>query len=82
MNVLFGALLVVVLGSMAGEWLSVKQMLGSSDLWFYFGHSGYEYIDLGRAWQIALLVGLFLWLVLMVRAARPCACDDATEARS
>ena len=23
--------------------------------WFYLGHSGYEYIDLGRLWQIALL---------------------------
>ena len=70
-NVLFGALIVVVLGSMAGQWLSVKQLLGSSDLWFYFGHSGYEYIDLGRAWQIALLIGLFLWLGLMVRALLP-----------
>ena len=49
----FGALLVVVLGSLAGQWLSVKQML-SPDAWFYLGHSGYEYIDLGRAWQEAL----------------------------
>jgi nitric oxide reductase subunit B len=70
-NVLFGALLVVVLGSMAGQWLSVKQLLGTSDAWFYFGHSGYEYIDLGRAWQIALLIGLFLWLGLMVRGLLP-----------
>ncbi len=69
-NVLFGALLVVVLGSMAGQWLSVKQLL-SEDAWFYFGHSGYEYIDLGRAFQIALWVGLFLWLALMVRALLP-----------
>ena len=70
-NLLFGALLVVVLGSMTGQWLSVKQLLGSDTLWFYFGHSGYEYIDLGRAWQIALLVGLFLWLALMIRALLP-----------
>jgi nitric oxide reductase subunit B len=70
-NLLFGALLVVVLGSMAGQWLSVKQMLGSGTAWFYLGHSGYEYIDLGRLWQIALLVGLFLWLALMVRSLRP-----------
>jgi nitric oxide reductase subunit B len=70
-NVLFGALLVVVLGSLAGEWLSVKQHLSSGALWFYFGHSGYEYIDLGRAFQIALLVGLFLWLFLMGRAILP-----------
>jgi len=70
-NVLYGALLVVVLGSMAGQWLSVRQLLGTGDAWFYFGHSGYEYIDLGRAWQIALLIGLFLWLALMVRALLP-----------
>ena len=56
-NVLFGALVLVVVGSMAGEWLSVKQML-PGEAWFWFGHSGYEYIDLGRVWQIALLVGL------------------------
>ncbi|MBF5045735.1 nitric-oxide reductase large subunit [Simulacricoccus sp. 17bor-14] len=70
-NVLFGALLVVVLGSMAGQWLSVMHKLGVGDLWFYFGHSGYEYIDLGRAFQIALLVGLFLWLFLVARAIWP-----------
>lgn len=70
-NVLFVALLLVVVGSLAGQWLSVKQMLGSGNAWFYFGHSGYEYIDLGRAFQIALLVGLFLWLFLMTRAILP-----------
>ena len=70
-NVLFVALVLVVVGSMVGQWLSVMQALGSGTAWFYFGHSGYEYIDLGRAFQIALLVGLFLWLFLMVRAIRP-----------
>ena len=70
-NVLFGALLIVVLGSMAGQWASIRQMLGTGAAWFYLGHSGYEYIDLGRLWQVALLIGLFLWLALMVRAIRP-----------
>jgi nitric oxide reductase subunit B len=70
-NILFGALLVVVLGSMAGEWLSVMHKLNGEDAWFYFGHSGYEYIDLGRVWQIALLVGLFLWLFLVARSILP-----------
>ena len=69
-NVLFGALLVVVLGSMAGEWLSVMHKL-PDNLWFLFGHSGYEYIDLGRAFQIALFVGLLLWLFLVTRAIWP-----------
>ncbi|MGE5401003.1 MAG: nitric-oxide reductase large subunit [Ignavibacteriales bacterium] len=69
-NVLFVALVVVVLGSMAGEWLSIMNVMPDK-FWFYFGHSGYEYIDLGRFFQIALLIGLFLWLFLMVRAIRP-----------
>ena len=69
-NVLFIALLIVVLGSMLGEWLSVKNHMPDSQ-WFLFGHSGYEYIDLGRFFQIALIVGLFLWLFLIWRAIRP-----------
>jgi nitric oxide reductase subunit B len=70
-NVLFVALLVVVLGSMAGQWLSVMGKLGSGTSWFWLGHSGYEYIDLGRLWQILLLIGLFLWLALLARAVWP-----------
>jgi nitric oxide reductase subunit B len=70
-NALFCALLLVVAGSMVGQWMSVMQMLGTGDAWFYFGHSGYEYIELGRAFQIALLVGLVLWVSLVARAIWP-----------
>jgi len=38
---------------------------------FWFGHQGFEYVDLGRFWQAFLLVGLFLWLGLMVRCIGP-----------
>ncbi len=69
-NVLFGALLLVVVGSLAGEWLGVMQRLGL-DANFWFGHQGYEYVDLGRAWQWALFAGLLLWLFLVVRALLP-----------
>ncbi|MCM3870471.1 MAG: nitric-oxide reductase large subunit [Pyrinomonadaceae bacterium] len=69
-DVLFGALLIVVLGSMAGQWLSVMHQLPGS-LWFWFGHQGYEYVDLGRVWQAALFVGLLLWLFLIGRTAIP-----------
>lgn len=65
-NILFIALLIVVSGSLVGEWLSVKQKL-SGDAWFYFGHQGYEYVDLGRFWQILLLAGLLIWLYLVGR---------------
>jgi nitric oxide reductase subunit B len=69
-NVLFGALLLVVVGSLAGEYLSIHQRLGL-DSGFWLGQQGYEYVDLGRAWQIALFTGLVLWLVLMLRALWP-----------
>jgi nitric oxide reductase subunit B len=65
-NVLFGALLIVVVGSLAGEWLSVKHKL-LGNLSFYLGHQGYEYVDLGRLWQILLVIGLGLWVYLLGR---------------
>lgn len=71
-NVLFGALIVVVLGSMAGEWLSITGRLGQghgSNFWF--GTQGFEYVDLGRFFQIGLFVGLLLWLLLMWRGLAP-----------
>jgi nitric oxide reductase subunit B len=67
---LFVCLLIIVVGSMAGQWLAVQQRLGNVAN-FWFGHQGYEYVDLGRFWQIFLAVGLFLWLALMVRAMWP-----------
>ena len=60
-NVLFVALVLVVVGSLAGEWLGIQQKLGN--LWFWFGAQGYEYVDLGRFWQILLFVGLVLLVV-------------------
>jgi nitric oxide reductase subunit B len=68
-NVLFGALLFVVVGSLTGEWLGIQQRLGEH--WFWFGAQGYEYVDLGRFWQILLFGGLVFWLWLMWRALKP-----------
>jgi nitric oxide reductase subunit B len=69
-NFLFLALLVIVVGSLAGQWMGVMQKLGLVTN-FWFGHQGYEYVDLGRFWQIFLFVGLFIWLFLMGRAIWP-----------
>ncbi len=69
-DVLFGALLIVVLGSLAGEWLSIQQRLPLNAS-FWFGDQGYEYVDLGRAWQMALFAGLVIWLGLMLRGLKP-----------
>jgi nitric oxide reductase subunit B len=69
-NILFLALLVVVVGSLTGEWLSVHNKL-TDQVSFYIGHQGYEYVDLGRIWQLALFAGLLLWFGMMIRALAP-----------
>jgi nitric oxide reductase subunit B len=70
-NFLFISLLVIVVGSLTGEWLGINQFFKSHALNFWFGHQGYEYIDLGRFWQIYLFIGLILWLFLVIRALIP-----------
>ena len=68
-HVLLGALALVVFGSLFGEALGINDKLGN--LWFWLGHQGSEYLDLGRLWQVLLAAGLVLWLFLMFRALRP-----------
>lgn len=68
-NLLFGALLLVVAGSLFGELLGINQLLGN--LWFWFGHQGWEYLDLGRFWQILLALALIFWVFLLFRAIAP-----------
>lgn len=67
-NVLFTALVVVVLGSMAGEWLSVKGHLG--DNWYWLGTQGWEYLELGRLWMYLLIAGMLIWLFIVYRGLR------------
>ncbi|MEK6534952.1 MAG: cbb3-type cytochrome c oxidase subunit I, partial [Thermodesulfobacteriota bacterium] len=68
-QLLFIAILVVALGSLAGQMAGIKGLLG--DWWFWFGHQGWEYLELGRAWQILLLTGLVAWLLIVYRAVMP-----------
>jgi nitric oxide reductase subunit B len=79
-NFLFIALLVIVVGSLIGQWFGVMQRLGLVQN-FWFGHQGYEYVDLGRFWQLFLFIGLVIWLVLMGRALMP-ALKNKAENRS
>lgn len=68
--ILFVSLLIIVAGSMFGTWYGTRQRMGFT-MNFWFGHQGYEYVDLGRFWQIYLFAGLFIWLGLMTRAMWP-----------
>lgn len=65
-DILWVALIIVCVGSFASQYFAIAHIL-PADLNFWFGHQGYEYVDLGRFWQILKWVGMLIWLVLMMR---------------
>jgi nitric oxide reductase subunit B len=66
---LLAALVVVVVGSLGGIAASYKGWIGGS-LKPVVGAQGWEYLDLGRLWQILLVAGLILWCVILFRGLR------------
>jgi nitric oxide reductase subunit B len=68
---LLGSLVAIVVGSFAGEWLAINRMMPDAVTNFWLGHQGYEYVDLGRFWQIYLFIGLLLWVALVLRGIWP-----------
>jgi nitric oxide reductase subunit B len=49
------ALLLIVLGSIACELVRREQRLGTN--FFWLGNQGWEYVDIGRIWQLLLFAG-------------------------
>ncbi|HWS27767.1 MAG TPA: nitric-oxide reductase large subunit [Xanthomonadales bacterium] len=80
-NFLFVSLLIIVVGSFAGQWFAVMQKLGLEQN-FWFGHQGWEYADMGRFWQWYLFIGLLLWLTLVGRSLWPLLRGPAHESKS
>src|SRR6185312_14042281 len=64
---LLGALAVVVFGSLFGEYAGMFGWIKNA----WFGDQGFEYLDLGRFWQILLSIGLAFWVVILWRGLRP-----------
>jgi nitric oxide reductase subunit B len=72
-HMLFWALVVLVVGSLLGELLGIHQVFGQ--LWSWFGHQGWEFLELGRFWQIILVIGFSFWIWLLYRAIAPATKD-------
>jgi nitric oxide reductase subunit B len=62
-------LTIVVVGALAGTWAGIQGVLGQNSFWW--GNQGYEYIELGRVWQLMLIAGMVFWVWLMYRALKP-----------
>ena len=69
-NLLFYALLFIVVGSTATGWIGTLQNPGT-DFSFWVGNQGLEYTSMGRVWQILLFVGLLFWVTLLGRGLLP-----------
>jgi nitric oxide reductase subunit B len=69
-DVLFWALIAIVIGSTATGWLGSLQRQGA-DFSFWIGNQGLEFTSMGRVWQLLLFVGLLFWLLLLGRALWP-----------
>ncbi|MDP5238178.1 nitric-oxide reductase large subunit [Uliginosibacterium sp. 31-16] len=78
-NVLFYALLLIVVGSIACGWIGSLQRLGTNFA-FWLGNQGLEYTSMGRIWQYGLFAGLMIWLGLMARGLWP-ALQKPSESR-
>jgi len=62
------ALAIVVFGSMAGEYAGIRGWIERG--WSWFGNQGFEYLDLGRFFQVLLSLGLTFWVILLFRGLR------------
>ena len=62
---LLAALAIVVFGSLAGEYAGISGWIKRG--WSWFGAQGFEYLDLGRFWQILLVIGLVFWIIILFR---------------
>lgn len=73
-DVLWSALLVVAVGSIIGLYMGATGQL--RETWFWLGNEGRELINLGRAWDIGLVIGLVFWFLLIISLIRKAATNN------
>jgi nitric oxide reductase subunit B len=73
-DILWTALLVVTVGSLYGLYMGATGQM--RDVWFWFGNEGRELINLGRVWDIGLVIGLVFWFILIISLIRKAATNN------
>ena len=68
-NSIFWITILLVGGSLTGMLLGPKGLL--SKTWYWFGHQGWEYVELGKVWQIILGIVFVLWAISIYRGIKP-----------
>jgi len=63
-DVLWIALVVVAVGSIIGLYMGATGQM--RETWFWLGNEGRELLNLGRVWDIGLVIGLVFWFLLVI----------------
>ncbi len=73
-DVLWAALVVVAVGSVIGLYMGATGQL--RETWFWLGNEGRELVNLGRIWDIGLVIGLVFWFLLIISLIRKAATNN------
>jgi len=73
-DVLWVALLTVAVGSIIGLYMGATGQM--RDVWFWLGNEGRELLNLGRLWDIGLVLGLVFWFLLIITLIKKSATNN------
>ncbi len=73
-DVLWAALLIVAVGSITGLYMGATGQM--RETWFWLGNEGRELLNLGRVWDIGLVIGLVFWFVLIITLIKKSATNN------
>jgi nitric oxide reductase subunit B len=62
-RIMFVLVLLLVAGMLAGVWLGPMGRL--ADRWHLLGNQGWEFVEIGKLWQVVLLAVFVLWSVIV-----------------
>ncbi|HEY5326345.1 MAG TPA: cbb3-type cytochrome c oxidase subunit I [Mucilaginibacter sp.] len=68
-NIIFWLTIILVAGSFAGIFLGPMGFLPKT--WYWFGHQGWEYVEMGKVWQIMLGFVFIIWAIVLYRGIKP-----------
>ncbi len=73
-DILWWALLIVAVGSLIGLYMGATGQL--RETWFWLGNEGRELLNLGRIWDIGLVLGLVFWFLIIISLIRKAATSN------
>lgn len=68
---LFGAFAVVIFGSLLAEWAGLIGWWGDGNGSFWIGSQGWEFLEMGRGFQLLMIVGFLVWAYVLIRNTMP-----------